>query len=106
MMSDDWVFAIDDKDLNENLLEVVFPKGIPIMVIKKDGKIYAMSNKCAHMACGLESGNLDGFTITCPCHNWKYDVRTGQFLAADEIKIPTYESRVSDGKILIKIRGE
>jgi len=103
MTGDEWVFAIDNKDLNENLLEVVFPKGIPIMLVKKGGKIYAMSNKCAHMACGLESGNLDGFTITCPCHDWKYDIRTGKFLTADEIKILTYESKLSDGKILIRI---
>ncbi|HKM75515.1 MAG TPA: Rieske (2Fe-2S) protein [Candidatus Bathyarchaeia archaeon] len=101
-MSDEWVFAIDDKDLNENL-EVVFPKGLAIILVKKNGKIYAMSNKCAHMACGLESGILDGFTITCPCHDWKYDIRTGEFLTANEIKIPTYESKLSDGKILIKI---
>lgn len=103
MTSDGWVIAIDDKDLKENLLEVVFPKGIPIILVRRAGKIYAISNKCAHMGCGLGSGSLDGFTITCPCHDWKYDIRTGKFLTTDEIKIPTYESRLSDGKILVKM---
>lgn len=98
-----WVFAIEEKQLQEDYLNMVFPKGIPVLLIKKSVEIYAIANKCAHMACLLAGGNLRDYIIECPCHDWRYDIRTGEFLDAKEIKIPIYESKLSEGKIFIKI---
>ncbi len=89
--------------MQENSTSVVCPKGLPVLLIKKAGEIYAISNKCPHMACALAGGTLKDYTIKCPCHDWKFDIRTGEFLDAKEIKIPVYEWKLSDGKILIKI---
>ncbi len=85
---------------------MVFPKGLQILLIKKGVEIYAVSNKCAHMACALGGGTLKDHTIECPCHDWRYDIRTGEFLDAREIKIPVYEWKLSDGRIFIKIEEE
>ena len=81
----------------------VFPKGVSIALVKSKGQIYAISNKCAHMGCPLTVGTLDGYVLTCPCHDWRYDIRTGQFLDAKEIIIPTYEWKIEDGKVFIKL---
>jgi nitrite reductase/ring-hydroxylating ferredoxin subunit len=98
-----WVYVIEEKELQENSLNMVFPKGLPVLLIKKAGEIHAISNKCAHMACALAGGTLKDFIIKCPCHDWQYDIRTGEFSDAGEIKLPVYEWRSSDGKIFIKI---
>lgn len=98
-----WIFAIEENKLQENSANMVFPKGLPVLLIKKEGEIYALSNKCAHMACPLAGGALKDYTIQCPCHDWRFDIRTGEFLDAREIKIPLYEWKLSDGKIFIKI---
>lgn len=103
MPSNEWIFAAEEDKLKKNLVKVVFLKGLPILLVKIAGQIYAVSNKCAHMACELGSGDLDGYIIKCPCHDWRFDVRTGRFLDAEEIRIPTYESRLSDGKIFVRI---
>jgi len=100
-----WVFAIEEKELQENSANMVFPKGLPVLLVKKAGEIYALLNKCAHMACPLAGGILEDYSIECPCHDWKFDIRTGDFLDAREIKIPVYEWKLSDGKIFIKIEG-
>ncbi len=98
-----WIFAIEENELQENSTKTVFPKGLSVLLIKKTGEIYALSNKCAHMACALAGGTLKDYTIKCPCHDWRFDIRTGEFLDAKEIKIPIYELKLSDGKIFIKI---
>ena len=103
MVEYEWIFAAEEDNLKENVLQVVFPKGIPIMLLRKAGKIHAMLNKCAHMACELASGDLQDYVITWPCHEWRFDIRTGEFLDAGEIRIPTYETNVSNGKVLVKI---
>ncbi|CAG1001534.1 MAG: Rieske (2Fe-2S) protein [Candidatus Methanoperedens sp.] len=99
-----WVYAIEEKELKENSANMVFQKGLPVLLIKKAGEIYAISNKCAHMACTLAGGTLQDFIIKCPCHDWRYDARTGEFLDAKEIKLPVYEWKSSDGKIFINIQ--
>lgn len=98
-----WVFAIQANELQDNSMTLVFPKGLSILLIKKAGQIYALSNKCAHMGCGMGGGTLNGYTLQCPCHDWRYDIRTGAFLNAGEIKIPTYRWQSVDGKIYINI---
>jgi 3-phenylpropionate/trans-cinnamate dioxygenase ferredoxin subunit len=98
-----WIFVIEENQLLENHVNVVFPKGLSILLIKKAGQIYAISNKCAHMGCGMGGGILKDYTIQCPCHDWRYDIRTGEFLDAREIKLPTYQCQLVDGKIFINI---
>ncbi len=100
-----WVFAMEDKALKENTMGVAFPKGLPVLIVKKEGRIYALSNKCAHMACSLSAGTLLGFMLKCPCHDWLYDIRTGKFFNAPEIGLPVYESKVEDGRIFINVGG-
>ncbi len=98
-----WVFVIEEKKLQENSVSPVFPKGLSVLLIKKAGQIYAISNKCAHMGCGIGGGSLKDYTLQCLCHDWRYDIRTGEFLDAREIKIPMYPWRLVDGGIYVNI---
>jgi 3-phenylpropionate/trans-cinnamate dioxygenase ferredoxin subunit len=98
-----WVATVDESAIQEDTINLVSPKGVSIILIKRDGHIYALRNRCAHMACTLAGGRLDGHTLQCPCHEWKFDITTGEFLAAREITIPTYECRSENGKIFVKM---
>ena len=98
-----WVFVIEENKLRENTVNLVFLKGLSILLIKSAGQIYTLSNKCAHMGCGLVGGTLKDHTLQCSCHDWKYDIRTGEFLDAKEIRIPTYQWRLENGRIFINI---
>lgn len=102
-MSEDWVPALDESTLQEGTVNVATPKGVSIILIKKEGRVYALRNRCAHMSCDLSGGWLDGHTLQCPCHEWKYDITTGEFLDAREIAVPIYPCRSIDGKVLIKM---
>jgi 3-phenylpropionate/trans-cinnamate dioxygenase ferredoxin subunit len=103
MEEDVWVPTLDEALLQEETINLVFPKGVSIILIKKDGQIYALRNRCAHMSCTLAGGRLDGYTLQCPCHEWKYDITTGEFLEAREIVVPTYRCKSQDGKILVNL---
>ncbi len=106
MLESSWVFAIEERKLQEDSTNIVFPKGLSILLIKKAGQIYAIANKCAHMACPLAAGTVEDYIIKCSCHDWMFDIRTGEFLDAKEIRIPVYEWKLVDGKIFIKIEED
>ena len=93
-----WVPTLDESHLQEETIHLVSPKGVSIILIKKDGQIYALRNRCAHMSCTLAGGRLDGDTLQCPCHDWKFDITTGEFIAAREIKVQTYLLQVPGWK--------
>ncbi len=94
---------MDETQLPDNMMKVVYPYGLPVLLVKNSGKVYAISNKCAHMGCTLSRGQLVGLTVKCPCHEWMFNLQTGVFVTAGEIKIPVYESKVEGSKIFVKI---
>src|SRR5712671_7547189 len=98
-----WVPTLDESQLQEDTIYLVSPKGLSIILIKKGEHTYALKNQCAHMSCTLAGGRLDGYTLQCPCHEWKYDITTGEFLEAREITVPTYRCKSQDGTIFVKL---
>ncbi len=104
MTNPEWTYVLNESQLPEKTMTVVFPYGIPVLLVKTDGGIYAVSNKCAHMGCTLSRGSLGGFIVECPCHEWTFDIRTGKFVTAGEISIPAYDCKSEDGKIFVNIR--
>jgi nitrite reductase/ring-hydroxylating ferredoxin subunit len=104
--SSSWIFVGEEGKLRENHPNLVFPKGLSVLLIKKSGRYYAISGKCAHMACSMGGGTLNDYVIQCPCHDWRYDIRTGEFLDAKEITLATYPCREADGKIYIRLTSQ
>jgi len=100
-----WVPTIDDSKIRDGASVPVYPKGVGVLLVRAHGELFAIANKCAHMACPLEGGKLEGDVITCPCHDWRFDVRSGQFLDAPELRIDTFATKVEDGKVLVQLKG-
>jgi len=98
-----WIATIDEAKVREGSPVPVYPKGVGVLLIRLGGELHAVRNKCAHMACPLEGGLLEGAILTCPCHDWRFDVRSGEFVDAPELKIPVYATRVEDGKVLVDL---
>ena len=100
-----WIYVLDDSTLPEGQMTVVFPLGVNVVLARVDGSIYAISGKCTHMACPLFAGKLIGYTITCPCHDWRFDIRTGKFLDASELGLEVYPVKSETGKVYIDVKA-
>jgi len=99
-----WTYVLDDEALLENHMMPSYPMGMNILLARVDGAVYAISGKCVHMACPLFTGKLEGYVITCPCHDWRFDIRTGQFLDAPELGLAIYSTKSEDGKLFINLK--
>ncbi len=98
-----WVEVTEERNLKEGGALIVSAKGLPVLLLRREGTIFAISNRCPHMGCPLAGGTIDEFLITCPCHDWTYDIRTGEFLTAPEIVLPTFHTKAENGKILVQM---
>jgi 3-phenylpropionate/trans-cinnamate dioxygenase ferredoxin subunit len=99
----EWVVATTRSKLPKSIPLAVYPKGVAVLLVQLGEDLYAIANRCAHMACPLEMGRLDGEIITCPCHDWRFNVRTGEFLDAPEIRLPTYAVKLEGDDVLVAL---
>ncbi|WP_375230387.1 nitrite reductase small subunit NirD [Roseobacter sp. S98] len=63
-------------------------------------EVFAASDTCPHKGGPLSEGIVHGQSITCPLHNWVFDLNTGQAVGEDAA-IATYQVRVEGDRILI-----
>ncbi len=66
-----------------------------------EAEVFAASNACPHKGGPLAEGIVHGQKVTCPLHNWVFDLNTGEAQGADEGRIDVYPVRVEAGRILI-----
>lgn len=95
--------AIALSDLPPGKCQEVSVEGKPVAVYNVEGTVYATSNTCVHRGGPLGQGMLDGPVVMCPWHAWSWDVRTGENTANPTLTIPTFEVKVEDGQILVKV---
>ncbi|MFA5313207.1 MAG: Rieske (2Fe-2S) protein [Methanomassiliicoccales archaeon] len=98
-----WTFAANVSDVAARPFKAAYPKGVPIVLIVRGEFVFALSNRCPHMGCPLSGGSLVGDTLVCPCHDWSFDIRTGELTMTKEVKLAKFEARVDDGKIFVKL---
>ncbi len=76
--------------------------GYYIAVFNVKGKLFAVDGTCLHMGGSLGEGKLDGTTVTCPMHGWKYDVSSGQCKGEPFFKLEQYSVKEENGEIILE----
>lgn len=73
-----------------------------IALFHVNGEFYALSNLCRHAYGPLSEGFLDGYTVMCPWHGWRYDVRDGT-TDHPNADVRTYKVSVRNGEVRISV---
>jgi len=68
-----------------------------------DDQVFAIRDACPHKGGPLSQGIVHGTSVTCPLHNWKIDLASGQALGPDEGCTNTYSAKVEHGKVFISL---
>jgi 3-phenylpropionate/trans-cinnamate dioxygenase ferredoxin component len=87
-------------------MRALWPEGQGVLLVRLGGEIYAHQNGCPPgSALALHLGELDGFTVICPWHGCRYDVRTGKRLDA-EGKLGVLPVAVQNGMVKVAMGVE
>lgn len=75
---------------------------IEFVIINRDSQFFAVYNKCPHMGGSLGDGSIDekGY-LTCPLHNWQFDLETGKGPEGYKDSVPTFDLDVREDEIYI-----
>ena len=69
-----------DAPLPSGMVRVVVGDLAICLVHADDGRFYAVEDRCSHEDYPLSEGELDGYTVECPRHGSRFDIRTGEVL--------------------------
>ena len=70
------VFPVDE--LPPGRARLVELDGLKIAVFNVAGTLHATEDTCLHAGGPLHEGSLEGSVVTCPWHDWTFDVETGR----------------------------
>jgi nitrite reductase (NADH) small subunit len=65
------------------------------------GSIHALVNRCPHKNGPLSEGIVHDTSVTCPLHNWRISLLTGQALGEDKGCTPVIPVKIDVGRIYI-----
>ncbi|MCH8949904.1 MAG: chlorite dismutase family protein [Chloroflexi bacterium] len=99
---DSWTNVAELSDVPEGGSMVVHAGGEQVALFNIGGTLYAIGNRCSHANGPLADGKVEGTKVTCPYHASQFDLKSGEVLEAPaQQAMPTYETKVEDGKIYI-----
>jgi len=82
---------------------VVEADGKDLALFNVDGAYYALDNACSHRGGPLGEGDLEGTTVVCPWHAWRWDVTTGANVNNPDIKMSCYPVSVDGGQVFVEL---
>jgi len=99
-----WVTVCALSEVDEDEPKGVTVGGVPVGVYLVDGEVCALHDVCSHAHALLSQGMQHGPLVECPLHGALFDIRTGEAQGPPvEGFLPTYQARVVNGKIEIKL---
>ena len=69
----------------------------------REDTVFAINNECPHKQGKLSEGLVHDGNVTCPLHNWVIDFKTGEAQGNDSGCTNTYEVKIENEKVYIKI---
>lgn len=71
---------------------------------QRDGKVFAVSNRCPHREGPLAEGIAGGGKVICPLHSHAFDLCSGDGPTPEE-KLRVFPARVVDGEIRVVVEA-
>jgi nitrite reductase (NADH) small subunit len=88
-------------DLPEGRRTVIVIEGHALALVRVEGQVHAMANRCPHRGGSLGHGDLAGHHLYCPLHAWCFDVRTGEGFFPKGARIAIHKTREEGGQIFV-----
>lgn len=98
-----YVPVMAEADLPENKLTRVEAKGVPVLLVRREERIYAIAETCSHLGGPLAEGKLEGDTVRCPWHHSSFSLEDGSVVDSPATAPqPCFEVRVQNGQIEVR----
>ncbi|HEX6439782.1 MAG TPA: Rieske 2Fe-2S domain-containing protein [Candidatus Binatia bacterium] len=100
----DFFPVLTESELSDNELRRVDADGMPVLLVRRGMRIYAIAETCSHLGGPLAEGELQDTVVKCPWHGSCFSLENGRVVNGPSVHPqPVLEVRVRDGQI--EVRG-
>jgi nitrite reductase (NADH) small subunit len=80
-------------------------RGRMVAVFLRNGEYFALNDICPHMGASLAEGYLEGDSVLCPWHAWRFCIKDGLWLDNPKSKLcnETYPVRLQGDEIQVSL---
>ena len=71
-----------------------------------DDAVFALKDECPHRRGPLSQGMVHDGTVTCPLHNWRIDLASGEARTPDRGCTRSYPVRVERGRVYLRLKTQ
>lgn len=98
-----WTPVLADSELPDGERRTVQVDGVPVLLYRAAGRVWALANTCSHMGGPLDEGTIVDGCVTCPWHGSIFRFADGGIVRGPASSPqPRYEARVSVERIEIR----
>jgi 3-phenylpropionate/trans-cinnamate dioxygenase ferredoxin subunit len=91
-------------DIPESGLKTVQLDSINLVLVKRDGRVYALEDRCSHEEFPLSAGEVTGDQITCVLHGARFDLASGAPKALPAVlPVRTFECRIQGDEVQVRL---
>lgn len=98
-----WRPAIPLAELGDGGMTSVEIDGVPVLVARANGSVYALADTCTHRGGALHEGQVEDGCVVCPVHGSRFALADGTVdggpAAAPQ---PAWETRISEGMVEVR----
>ena len=78
--------------------------GVPLVIIRSEGEVYALAEFCTHEEVSLVDGEIYDHTVECWLHGTCFDLRSGKPTGPPATKpLASYQVRVDGGDVYVAV---
>jgi nitrite reductase/ring-hydroxylating ferredoxin subunit/Fe-S cluster biogenesis protein NfuA len=98
-----WVRAAKLDEVAKGRILVVEVEGRSLLLTRHDEGVGCFDNACAHLGMPLDMGEVTGGVLTCPHHQFRYALDSGECLTAPGVALRAHAVRIEDGVVEVKL---
>ena len=100
---DQWTPVLSDTELADGTLRKADAGGVPVLLYRTDGTVYALDSTCTHMGGPLEEGTISDGCVICPWHGSTFRFADGTIVRGPaSTPEPCYQTRIQNGRIEVR----
>lgn len=101
--AEDWTPVLDASMLVENRPTAAMLADVELVLVRRNGTIHALADRCAHRGGPLHEGELLGDCIECPWHGTRIRLADGSLeRGPSTYPQPVFEAREQGGRVEVR----
>ena len=99
-----WIEVVALEDIPRLGSRVIDAGDMKVAVFRtSEDQVFAIRNECPHKGGPLSEGIVHGTSVTCPLHNWKIDLASGEALGPDDGCTNVFPVKLENGQVFVDL---